>query len=100
MPGVEPFPPAPPPNLRDTHNRLAIPQSGDTTMSFGGASLAASMAAMQQMDATSAAMTTMKSEFDQKKLIADTMNAISAESMDSATKAITAMGEASKNIRF
>ncbi|AKJ97082.1 hypothetical protein PHLH5_51670 [Pseudomonas sp. Cab53] len=69
-------------------------------MSFGGASLAASMAAMQQMDATSAAMTTMKSEFDQKKLIADTMNAISAESMDSATKAITAMGEASKNIRF
>ncbi|WP_348529638.1 hypothetical protein [Pseudomonas sp. RGM2987] len=97
---MEPFPPLPPPNPRDTHKRLAIPQSGDTTMSFGGASLAASMAAMQQMDATSAAMTTMKSQFDQKKLVADTMNAISAESMDSATKAITAMGEASKNIRF
>ncbi|AEV65558.1 ATP-dependent helicase HrpA [Pseudomonas thivervalensis] len=69
-------------------------------MSFGGLSLAASTAAMQQMDATSAAMTTMKSEFDQKKLVADTMNAIAAGSMDTATKAITAMGEASKNIRF
>jgi hypothetical protein len=55
---------------------------------------------MAQMDATSAAMTTMKSQFDQKKLVADTMNAIAAGSMDTATKAITAMGEASKNIRF
>ncbi|SCW62680.1 hypothetical protein SAMN03159488_02499 [Pseudomonas sp. NFIX10] len=69
-------------------------------MAFGGASLAASMAAMQQMDQTAAAMTTLKSQFDQQKLVADTMNAIAAGSMDSATKAITAMGEASKNIHY
>lgn len=69
-------------------------------MAFGGLSLAASTAAMAAMDATSAAMTAKKSAFDQQKLMADTNNAIAAGSMDTATKAITAMSEASKGIRF
>jgi hypothetical protein len=68
-------------------------------MSFG-ASLGASMAAMQQLDATSAAMTTMKAQFDSQKMVTDTVNAMSQGSMDTATKAISGMTEASKAIRY
>lgn len=65
-----------------------------------GASLAASTAAMAQMDATSAATTTMNAQFQSQKMITDTMNSIMQGAVDSGNKALNAASESGKAIRY
>ncbi|MFT0182975.1 MULTISPECIES: ATP-dependent helicase HrpA [unclassified Pseudomonas] len=65
-----------------------------------GASLGASMAAMQQLDATSAATTAMNAKAQSTKMVTDTVNSISQGAVDSATKATSGMTEAAKSIRY
>ncbi|MHA6494956.1 ATP-dependent helicase HrpA [Pseudomonas borbori] len=62
--------------------------------------MAASTAAMAQMDATSAATTTMNAQFQSQKMITDTMNSIMQGAVDSGNKALNAASESGKAIRY
>lgn len=66
----------------------------------GTASLAASMAAQQQMDATAAATTTMNAQAQSTKMITDTINGIASAYQDSATKAQNAAQQTGKTINY
>ncbi|WP_368665200.1 hypothetical protein [Pseudomonas sp. R16(2017)] len=77
------------------NNRL----SGVDTMA-GTASLGASMAAMQQMDATAAATTTMNAQAQSNKMMTDTVNGIASAYQDSATKAQNAAQQTGKAINY
>jgi hypothetical protein len=65
-----------------------------------GASLAASTAAMAQMDATAAATTTMNAQAQSTKMVTDTVNGIMNGAVDTANKGTSAMNEAGKAIRY
>ncbi|MGN7738570.1 ATP-dependent helicase HrpA [Pseudomonas sp. 22526] len=65
-----------------------------------GASLAASMAAQQQMDQTSAATTTMNAQAQSQKMMTDTINGIASAYQDSATKAQNAAQQTGKSINY
>lgn len=66
----------------------------------GGASLGASMAAMQQMDQVSAATTMMNAQAQSAKMMTDTINGIASSFVDSSNKAHNAMQQAGKGIQF
>ena len=69
-------------------------------MEIGGESLAASMAAMEQMDQTAAMTTQMNAEFQSQKMVTDTVNAIANGQVDSANKAINAATQSGKAIQY
>lgn len=69
-------------------------------MAMGGLGLAASLAAMKQMDATSALTTKMNADFQSKKMMTDTVNSIMNSTVDSANKSLNAATESGKAIRY
>lgn len=69
-------------------------------MEIGGDALAASMAAMEKMEQTSAMTTMMNAEFQSQKMVSDTVNAIANGQADSANKAINAAVQTGKAIQY
>lgn len=85
--------------LHEHHKVVHI--SNKEYMSMSGAmSLAATSAAMAQLDATSAATTTMNAQAQSTKMVTDTMAAITSGFQDSATKVQNAMQQAGKSINY
>ncbi|MBT2375475.1 ATP-dependent helicase HrpA [Pseudomonas fluorescens] len=66
----------------------------------GGLSLAATTAAMAQLDATSAATTKMNADAQSIKMQTDTMAAITSSYQDSATKVQNSMQQSGKSINY
>lgn len=66
----------------------------------GTASLGASIAAMTQMDAVSAATTMLNAQAQSAKMVTDTINGITSSFVDSSTKAQNSMQQAGKAIQY